>query len=134
MRYRITKQGYGSLVEAKRTLINRELTIKVNAEGQTVKLVTEAEGSPFYSKVIGGVCKFPRAALVGDIEVSVITTQGVIPCTPLFALETTSGTVVYPDAKDVMRRLSRAEKDISAALEQNHSLEEKYNDLNARRI
>jgi predicted nuclease with TOPRIM domain len=79
-----------------------------------------------------GVCRFPKEALVGDIGVTIITNQGVIPCTSLVAGETKSGVMVFPDARDVLERLDRAERDISECLEIIERLEGKYDDLDNR--
>lgn len=129
VKYALTNQGYGSLVNADKVLVNRELIFEVDAEGETVKLVSKASGSPFYERVVNGVCKFPKSVLVGDIGISIITKQGAIPCTSLIALKTTEGTVVLPDARDVFTRFERAERDISDAILIHRELEDKYKGL-----
>lgn len=133
MRYRLNRQGYGTLVDSNPTLVTGEVVLEVEAEGATVKLLTGAEGSPYYAAVRGGVCRFPKEALVGDIGVSIITNQGVIPCTSLVAVETQGGGVmIFPDARDVLERLDRAERDISDCLAVIERLEGKYDDLDNR--
>lgn len=132
MRYRLNRQGYGTLVDSNPTLVTGEVVLEVEAEGATVKLLTGAEGSPFYAAVRDGVCRFPKEALVGDIGVSIITNQGVIPCTSLVAVETKSGVMVFPDARDVLERLDRAERDISECLAIIERLEGKYDNLDNR--
>lgn len=133
MRYRVNRQGYGTLVDSNPTLVTGEVVLEVEAEGATVKLLTGAEGSPFYAAVRDGVCRFPKEALVGDIGVSIITNQGVIPCTSLVAVETQGGGVmVFPDARDVLERLERAERDISDCLAIIERIEGKYDDLDER--
>jgi hypothetical protein len=132
MRYRINRQGYGTLVDSGPVTVTGELVLEVEIEEATVKLVTGAKGSPFYSAVREGGCRFPREALVGDIGVSIITNRGVIPCTSLVAVETKSGVMVFPDARDVLERLDRAERDISECLAIIERLEGKYDDLDDR--
>ena len=132
MRYRLNRQGYGTLVDSNPTLVTGEVVLEVEAEGATVKLLTGAEGSPFYAAVRDGVCRFPKEALVGDIGVSIISSRGVVPCTSLVAVETKSGVMVFPDARDVLERLERAERDISDCLAIIERIEGKYDDLDER--
>ena len=132
MRYRLNRQGYGTLVDSNPTLVTGEVVLEVEAEGATVKLLTGAEGSPFYAAVRDGVCRFPKEALVGDIGVSIISSRGVVPCTSLVAAETKSGVMVFPDARDVLERLERAERDISDCLAIIERIEGKYDDLDER--
>ncbi len=132
IRYRINKQGYGSLIDASEVLVPRELTIEIDAEGETVKLVSSAVGSPFYEKVRNGECKFPREALIGNLGISVINTRGTISCTPLVAAETAGGVLVFPDARDLLSRLERVERDISDTLVVHEELTGKYNELTQR--
>lgn len=134
VKYKLTQQGYGSLINADKVLVNRELVFEVDAEGETVKLVSKASGSPFYKRVVNGICKFPEAVLVGDIGISVITKQKTIPCTSLIAFKTIDGTVVVPDARDVLPRLARAERDISDAIVIHRELEDKYKALEDKLI
>lgn len=129
IRYRINKQGYGSLMDADAVLVPRELVIEIDAEGETVKLVSAAVASPFYEKVRNGECKFPREALIGNLGISVINTRGTIPCTPLVAVETVNGVLVFPDARDLLSRLERVERDISDTLVVHSELEGKYKGL-----
>lgn len=133
MRYRINRQGYGTLVDSGPVTVTGELVLEVEIEEATVKLVTGAKGSPYYAAVREGGCRFPREALVGDIGVSIITNRGVIPCTSLVAVETQGGEVmIFPDARDVLERLDRAERDISECLDIIARLEGKYDDLDSR--
>jgi hypothetical protein len=132
MRYRINRQGYGTLVDSGPVTVTGELVLEVEAEAATVKLVSAAKESPFFETVREGRCRFPREALIGDVGVSIITERGVIPCTSLVAFETAKGTVVIPDARDVMDRLNRAERDISEGLGIIARLEAKYDDLDSR--
>lgn len=132
IRYRINKQGYGSLMDADAVLVPRELVIEIDAEGETVKLVSGANGSPFYERVRNGECKFPREALFGNLGISVINTRGTIPCTPLIAAETVNGVLVFPDAREILSRLERVERDISDTLVIHRELEGKYNELTQR--
>lgn len=129
MKYRLNKQGYGSLMDGNKVLVLKDLTIEIDAEGETVKLVSAAENSPYYETVKDGKCVFPRSALVGDIGISVITKQGTIPCTALVAVETQLGTVVLPDAREILSRLERVERDISNTLVVHEELTGKYKDL-----
>ena len=133
MRYRVNRQGYGSLVDAAPLLVEGELAVEVDGGGETMKLVTGAKGSPFYAAIREGVCRFPVEALVGDIGVSIISSRGVVPCTSLVAVETQGGGVmVFPDARDVLERLERAERDISDCLAVIERIEGKYDDLDER--
>lgn len=134
VKYKLTNQGYGSLITIDKVLVPSELVIEVDAEGETVKLVSKASGSPFYARVANGTCKFSKDVLVGDIGISVITTRGAIPCTSLIALKTIDGTVVVPDARDVLPRLARAERDISDAIVIHRKLEDKYKALEDKLI
>ena len=133
MRYRVNRQGYGSLVDAAPVLVEGDLVVEVDGAGETMKLVTGAKGSPFYAAIREGVCRFPKEALVGDIGVSIISSRGVVPCTSLVAVETQGGGVmVFPDARDVLERLERAERDISDCLAVIERIEGKYDDLDER--
>jgi hypothetical protein len=42
MRYRLNRQGYGTLVDSNPTLVTGEVVLEVEAEGATVKLLTGA--------------------------------------------------------------------------------------------
>lgn len=119
-------------MDAAPLLVEGELVVEVDGGGETMKLVTGAKGSPFYAAIREGVCRFPKEALVGDIGVSIISSRGVVPCTSLVAVETKSGVMVFPDARDVLERLERAERDISDCLAVIERLEGKYDDLDER--
>lgn len=135
MKYRLNRQGYGSLETPEPELVTKELLIEIpaeEAEGCTVKLVSDAPDSPFYARVVDGVCLFPRRALKGYIGLSVISDKGARTCTPLVAIEATEGVVVVPDARDVLTRLARIEREVSDAVAVHHDLLKKYEDLEKR--
>ena len=132
MRYRLNKQGYGTLMDESPVLVGDELACEVEVDGATVKLVTGAKGSPFYAAVRDGVCRFAKETLVGDVGVSIITNQGVIPCTSLVAVETKGGVMLIPDARETLKRLERAERDISDCVRMYTELQEKYENLEER--
>lgn len=132
MKYRLNKQGYGSLETASPEFVTKEFLIEIpaeEAEGCTVKLMTDAAESPFYARIIDGMCLFPRRALKGYMGVSVISEKRTVLCTPLVAIETAEGVVVVPDARDVLTRLARVERDISDSLAVHEALEAKYKAL-----
>ena len=130
MKYLLNKQGYGSLVTASPEVVTTELVLEIpEAEGDTVKLVTEAKESPFYARVEGGNCTFPVRALVGDIGVSVISKVRTMRWAGLIAIKSEGGVTVVPDAREVLERLTRVERDISDSLVVHDRLEEKYKAL-----
>lgn len=130
MKYLLNKQGYGSLVTATPEVVTTELVLEIpEAEGDTVKLVTGAKESPLYARVEGGRCTFPVRALVGDIGVSVISNVRTVRCSGLIAIKSEGGVTVVPDAREVLERLARVERDISDSLVVHDKLEEKYKAL-----
>ena len=130
MKYLLNKQGYGSLVTATPEVVTTELVLEIpEAEGDTVKLVTGEKESPFYARVEGGKCTFPVRALVGDIGVSVISNVRTVRCAGLIAIKSEGGVTVVPDAREVLERLTRVERDISDSLVVHDRLEEKYKAL-----
>lgn len=135
MKYRLTNQGYGSLMTPAPELVTKELLIEIpaeEAEGCTLKLTSDAEDSPYYARITDGMCLFPRRALKGYISLSVISEKRTLMCTPLIAIEAEEGVVVIPDARDILMRLARVERDISDSIDARRALEAKYKSLEDR--
>ena len=135
MKYRLTNQGYGSLMTPAPELVTEELLIEIpaeEAEGCTLKLTSDAEDSPYYARITDGTCLFPKRALKGYVGLSVISDKRTSMCTPLIAIEAEEGVVVVPDARDILTRLARVERDISDSIDARRALEAKYKSLEDR--
>lgn len=130
--YILQKQHYGSVQAFTSMIVEDELVFSFenSDDDMAVKIVSY---DSFFCLIKGGKCKFPKKALKGEISVSVITSDGTIPCTGLIAIPMENGAVmVLPNAKEVLSRLQKAERDISSLIESRIALEKKYNGLESR--
>lgn len=130
--YKYLKQNLCVITDPEPMQVEKDLRLRFeNIEGLsapiTAKLVSDGV---YFSAVVNGECIFPRAALVGNIAIRLIASEGTILCTGFRAVETKDGGLwLYPDLAEVFGRLAAVETDISRLIEKNNTLAEKIKTL-----
>ena len=121
MRYLITNEvAYLSSYDPEK--VEKDLEIIVGIPG-VLKIVSEAEGSPFYKRSdTDGVYYVDAWMLKGRIAMCIIKDDGsTVTLQPLQAIRSEEGDIVlFPDASGVLPRTANAEVKLA-------SLEKKYN-------
>lgn len=121
MRYLITNEvAYLSSYDPEK--VTKDLEIIVGIPG-VLKIVSEAEGSPFYKRSdTDGVYYVDAWMLKGRVEMCVIKNDGAtVTLQPLHAIRSEEGDLVlFPDASGVLPRTAKAEVALA-------SLEKRYN-------
>lgn len=134
MIFEILNQRVGVTDNLDPETVSDKLVIGVGCEydGGVIKLLRRGSQTPYYSRVEEGKGYFGREALEGEITMLLITTAGVAELGSYICIERDGKTVIYHDARDVLERLDRTERDISECLDIIERLEGKYDDLDER--
>ena len=134
IKYELQEQQYGSVFDFSPVKVEDDVIFQFNNlknYGDAVlKIVSNAN---YFFAIKDGECIVPKSALVGKIGVCVLCDVGAIPCTGLVAFVGDDGkTVIIPDATDVLKRLKKAESDISSLISDYKKVTEIYKGLESR--
>ena len=128
MKFRILNQGIGVVDTPLPERVTNPLRIEIaGADGEVVKLV--GDNNIAYGKVTDGAVTFDVAELCGRVELSLVRASGTVPLGAYICLPVEGGMDMYPDAADLLARLTRVERDISDAYAIHRAMEEKYDGL-----
>ena len=128
MKITILNQGIGVVDTPLPERVINPLRIEIaGADGEVVKLVGEEH--VVYGKVEKGAAVFGTSALRGRVALSLVRASGTVPLGAYICLPVEGGVDMYPDAADLLARLTRVERDISDAYAIHRAMEEKYDGL-----
>lgn len=135
MHYQLLKQKIGILDDYEPFRLEGDLHLTFEnvagfTEPMTAKIVSSA---PYFCHVQDGGAVFSKKNLKGKVGVCLICKEGTIACTGFTALENGEGKLwIQPDVSDIVKRLKRAEKELSNCLADIEDLSKKYNGLASR--
>lgn len=128
MKITILNQGIGVVDTPLPERVTNPLRIEIEgADGEVVKLV--GDNNIAYGKVEGGSVSFGASELRGRVALSLVRASGTVPLGAYICLPVDGGVDMYPDAADLLAKLTRVERDISDAYAIHRAMEEKYDGL-----
>lgn len=128
MKITILNQGIGVVDTPLPERVINPFRIEIEgADGEVVKLV--GDNNIAYGKVADGAVVFDSAELRGRVALSLVRASGTVPLGAYICLPCEGGVDMYPDAADLLARLTIVERDISDALAVHRAMDAKYDGL-----